>query len=406
MTRKVPAWFAGNDSQSNKTIKKKRDNKNQKRIKKGGYTKKENKEVDLSQEKRLKALEKKVKRKEVMYKVRDPLYNNFSYLNGQGNIVEPPSYNNGLSGTSNYEYCYMYNNFTPEVQIPSWIEDWQTVPHDDQHEGMAIPLGTETDKFFMTKLKYSAKHQTNYSELPTTLNPAEYPPMVYFHDFEKYLRNGVLMRHFILLVGTSDLTDYQQISQLMPCAGQTYKDAKQNFVHTLESSQDQIVASLRIKPLYDKTVLVKPRVASRNEVHMTPTVIQDTVPFSATDPNGAHGQYNNTPQLSQYKYTTPSRKNWIFETQIDVDLLVNKELTFNGSPEDADSGGYRWPANIKPDNVTLLHVMKYENMKIAKLLMKGMTLGDPSADPVEEPELVDRSGAYIWTSTANIYVKA
>lgn len=250
--------------------KKKRLNKNQKKFKRG-YTKRENKQVDMNQEKRLKAVEQKLKDVKTLYNIRNPVYN--SFINALGNSA--PVYHDVGVDASVLE-CYHIINVTPDFILPNYQHDPITGHHTDD-EYMQIPglggsqienphenietIRLNDNTVFMTKLKPLINwRQFITSTLSTP--PDSFPR--YPYNMEYINNNGLFkIRLFLIAQPVRQGTDQDMITSIareLPGAKQTFKSAKQRirmlYTNALVDTSN-MSEKLKYKILYDETITPK-----------------------------------------------------------------------------------------------------------------------------------------------------
>lgn len=249
--------------------KKKRLNKNQKRMK-GRYTKRENKKVDMNQERRLKQVEKKLKDVKVLYHIRDPPYNN--WIDPSTNVIIPTWIDVGLVA-SNID-AYQVIEVTPSIEIPSYFRNTITgAPTLDPTRNLPGMGGHELLNAGNLPENVLLNNNTCYcSKIKCTINWRQFvtSPII-VEDFPfypirtEYINNNGLFKIRLYLIeqyvraGTiSDVSD--QIARELPGPGMTFKRARERVrlgYNQVSLAQTNLSDKLKYRILYDEVITPK-----------------------------------------------------------------------------------------------------------------------------------------------------
>lgn len=322
---------------------KKKFNKNQKKIVTGGYTKKENKAVDLSQEKRIKSLESKMKDVMCLHNIRNPPYNNWINNTSQQLINTWID----MIASQHVQDCYDTWDVTPDIKLPSYFrnvvsgqvlaDSMKPIP------GMG-PIEYVTDVQTPEDRILNRPNTCKITKFKCTFNYRQYivSPLDSTGDFPKfplnmeYINNNIFKIRLYLIsqpiLADSIENKIQNIARQLGGPFQSHKAAKLRVTEgygNVVNTESNLIQKLKYTVHYDQ--IIKPKFKFCYEVLTT---------------TGSR--------------TLPTQKVYMISILRSPDILLNRDLEF--------STAYDAATNNNPNNLTLHWVMKFADIEQSKFI--------------------------------------
>lgn len=327
-------------------------NKNQKKIKFGGYTKQENKAVDLNQEGRLKTVEKLLSKVKTLYNIRNPFYNNWIDTNSAELI------NTWTDMGSNQDMvnCFDAWDVTPELLIPTYnrnevsgnpiVELTRAIPGVGSVE--YLTAGNTVSNFsmndntcYLTKFKSVFNYRQYVFDLIDT--SGDFPEFVYEKE---YLKNSGIFKIRLYLISqpvySGDTDDkVTSIARALPGPFSTKKGSElrvQRAYGSLAVGESNKTDKLKYTIHYDE--IITPKFQLHYQINREVPAVGDNVDI------------------------TPYNRVWMMSILRSPDILLNKTLNFSTTYNEL---------NFRPNNLTMHWIMKFADVEQSKFIADQIT---------------------------------
>jgi len=296
-----------------------------------GYTNKEKKYVDASQEKRIKKLEKEVLSTDIIYPLQYPQY--LTQPSGLAVVSinwTSPTWTNTSTEEGIYDNneCGLLFNISPHIRVPH-------LNATDSNREDGVPVLALTNKCMITKFRIQCRSTFNWEQIATQ-------DVV---DGPRYWGNSDIMRapklrYFICSSNTLNIGNIREQLKVLPLPDITYKRQiyRLDTALVINSNMYSLYKSM-CHVLYEKTVTLKPYTVMSNKI--ISNNLEDDADIDTE---------------IRYREATLT---------IDRDIVLNKVIKFADGYDPAFTPGN---PNTQPDNFKLFIVYKFENSRIYDIM--------------------------------------